>query len=247
MPTTKPEKLSRKISQQIKDHITFRQFGAGAQLPSESELSSMFNASRTSVREALAILATEGFITTVRGKGSFINDEPQNIGSLSTKDDADYFETVYAKLNETPTSILAVMELRKILECETAKLSALRATPEDLIEIKMASQEFLNASQERRETVDSDIFFHFAIAKASRNEFLRDLVKRFQKVYQKIILSKRKLPKTEAEFEKLIIEHAAIIDAIERHQPQEAQRAMEIHVDRSHRIAETIVLEYIKG
>lgn len=247
MPHTNREKLSKKITEQLKERILFRQFGAGAQLPTESELGAMFGASRTSVREALAVLAAEGLITTVRGKGSFVSDEPPGDAALPPKSDADYFETVYAKLDENPAAILAVMELRKILECETATLAALRATPEDLIGIKMASQKFLVESRERQETADSDFFFHYAIARASRNEFLSDIVKRFQKIYQRIILSKRKRPKSAEEFEKLIAEHAAIIDAIERHEPQEARQAMETHVDRSHRIAEAIVFEYING
>jgi Transcriptional regulators len=245
MPQTKRVRLSRKISQQLKEQIICRQFAPGTQLPSESELSRMFSASRTSVREALAVLETEGFISIVRGKGSIVAAQPHPTGALAPAQNADYFETVYAKLDEKPSSILTVMELRKILECETAKLAALRATPADIIEIKMASQKFFIASKERQETASFDIFFHYAISKASRNEFLSDLVQHFQKIYHKIILSKRKQPKSAAEFEKLIAEHAAIIDAIERHEPEEAQKAMEAHVERSHRIAESLILEYI--
>ena len=45
----------------------------GGKLPSEDELCVYYNVSRATIREALAILHREGFISKRHGKGTFIN------------------------------------------------------------------------------------------------------------------------------------------------------------------------------
>lgn len=242
-------KVSQEVAIKLREQIMSGELGAGGmQLPTEHELGVLFEVGRSSVREALTILEVEGLVEVIRGKGSFVKNEIYRNCSVPVIGiQADFFEMVNAKLNEKPASILAVMELRKILECEMVELAASRATPEDIIEIKMALKKFCIASDKQKETVDIDFMLHYSISKASRNEFLSDLIGRLQKVYQRIILSKRKHAKTKEEFEMLINEHTAIIDAIERHDPQGARQAMIVHVDRSHRIVESIVVDHING
>jgi GntR family transcriptional regulator len=52
-----------------------QQFAPGDMLPSESELITRYNVSRNTVRQAVEILAQQGFVITRQGKGTFVASE----------------------------------------------------------------------------------------------------------------------------------------------------------------------------
>ena len=60
------------IVEQIEESFLNGQLKMGEKLPSERELASRFEVSRTSVREALQALEISGFIEIRQGGGSFI-------------------------------------------------------------------------------------------------------------------------------------------------------------------------------
>ncbi|MEU0570874.1 GntR family transcriptional regulator [Nonomuraea sp. NPDC005983] len=64
--------LYRQVADAIRADIASGRYQAGAWLPSETQLSQMFNVGRDTVREALAFLRAEGRITTVRKRGSLV-------------------------------------------------------------------------------------------------------------------------------------------------------------------------------
>jgi DNA-binding GntR family transcriptional regulator len=66
----------RQVAAAIRDDITAGHYRPGAWLPSESQLSQMYEVGRDTVREALAYLRAEGRITTVRKRGSMVVAEP---------------------------------------------------------------------------------------------------------------------------------------------------------------------------
>ena len=60
--------------EELKSKILSGEIRPGAKLPSENELAKEYEISRHTVRKALAILATDGYITTEHGKGTFRQD-----------------------------------------------------------------------------------------------------------------------------------------------------------------------------
>ncbi|MFM2183475.1 MAG: hypothetical protein RJB61_1769 [Actinomycetota bacterium] len=74
--------------QEIAAHLRTRivDAGSGQVLPSESDLSSEFAASRVTVRRALEVLRAEGLVDSRQGFGWFVAGEPfqQRLGSLET-------------------------------------------------------------------------------------------------------------------------------------------------------------------
>jgi GntR family transcriptional regulator len=50
---------------------------AGARLPSEPELASVYGVSRITVRRAVRDLAGRGLVTVSRGRGTYVNPEGQ--------------------------------------------------------------------------------------------------------------------------------------------------------------------------
>lgn len=63
-----------KIFSDIAEEIQNGQFKAGDTLPSESELCERFSASRETIRKALNLLAQNGLIHKIQGKGSVVLD-----------------------------------------------------------------------------------------------------------------------------------------------------------------------------
>ena len=74
----------------LKARITGGEWAAGHRLPSESELCALYDVSRITVRQALALLARDGHITRGRGKGTFVRDTrltaaPRTVSSFSSE------------------------------------------------------------------------------------------------------------------------------------------------------------------
>lgn len=70
----------------LKDKIQLNEFKDG-KLPSEHELTTLFNVSRNTVRRALDLLASDGLVTSVHGKGVFVLEkQPLNflVGGLQS-------------------------------------------------------------------------------------------------------------------------------------------------------------------
>lgn len=66
--------LYRRIADQLRDRITTARYAPGSRLPTEPELMEEFDASRNTVRLALAALANEGLVATEHGRGTFVRD-----------------------------------------------------------------------------------------------------------------------------------------------------------------------------
>ena len=62
------------LMEELKSKILSGEIRPGAKLPSENELAQEYEISRHTVRKALAILVTDGYITTKHGKGTFCSD-----------------------------------------------------------------------------------------------------------------------------------------------------------------------------
>ena len=60
------------IYEQLKNQILSEQYQYGDQIPSENELVSNYGTSRETVRKALELLANDGMIQKIRGKGSVV-------------------------------------------------------------------------------------------------------------------------------------------------------------------------------
>lgn len=74
----------------LKARITGGEWAAGHRLPSEPELCALYDVSRITVRQALALLAQDGHITRGRGKGTFVRDTrltaaPRTVSSFSSE------------------------------------------------------------------------------------------------------------------------------------------------------------------
>lgn len=76
----------QQIAEELRSRVLAGDFAAGRMLPSESELSAEFSASRVTVRRALEVLRDEGLVDARQGFGWFVAGDPlrQPLGRLAT-------------------------------------------------------------------------------------------------------------------------------------------------------------------
>jgi DNA-binding GntR family transcriptional regulator len=78
------EYLYQSIAADLRAQIEAGELPPASKVPSEKELRQRYGASRTTVRQALGLLETEGMIVAVHGKGRFVVPDWQ--GRLKTSD-----------------------------------------------------------------------------------------------------------------------------------------------------------------
>lgn len=65
----------RQIADRLRDGIARGEFSAGGRLPSERELCETYSAARGTVRQAVALLRSEGLVEIDRGRGAYVRDQ----------------------------------------------------------------------------------------------------------------------------------------------------------------------------
>lgn len=153
------------LAQSIGQKILSGVYGPGDILPNEADWCRTYNASRTSVREAIKTLNAKGLLTSRPKIGSRV--EPREKWNLL---DRDVLRWHGASLD--PQEFLkSVQEVRRILEPEAAALAAERRTPKQLAVLAEALKGMKNAKT-RQDSVAPDVAFHVALLAASNNDIL---------------------------------------------------------------------------
>jgi DNA-binding FadR family transcriptional regulator len=98
----------------IRTEILERRWALGERLPNEAALSAMLSVSRGTVREAVRVLVSQGYLETRQGSGTYV---------LSTVDAARPLTMARR------ASLRDQFEARVALDAEAARLAALRQTP----------------------------------------------------------------------------------------------------------------------
>ncbi len=215
----KKTRIHEEVVTQIHDLIRQGKFKAGDQLPSERELAETFKVSRTSVREALRALETQGLIISRTGMGNFVAELP--IESLVAP---------LAKLLIQEKDALAdIFEMRELIEPHIASLAAERATQRDIAQMKKILQRQSEAVRRGETGVEADAEFHFAIGQATQNQALEKLVSGLMELLSH---SREESLQTLDRRRASIEAHQEILSAIERHDKRQAQKTMRHHIER---------------
>ena len=225
-------KLSEEILNRLKELIKSGQFGYGDKLPVEKRLAEIFGVSRTTVREALAVLEAEGWVSTKRGGGTYV----KRVRSQ------DPIEPLTAILGSDDTAILELMELRRILEGEVAMLAALRASEADVGVIRQALRDMAQAINQDQDTAPSDFAFHYGIAQASKNNTIASMIGSLHELYYQVVRTNRWHSSKPKDYERILAEHEAVIKAIEKRQGVAAKKQMSAHMEGTYRRLEEVLL-----
>jgi GntR family transcriptional repressor for pyruvate dehydrogenase complex len=214
----KKTRIHEEVVTQVHALIRQGRFKAGDQLPSERELAETFKVSRTSVREALRALETQGLIISRTGMGNFVADLP--IESLVAP---------LAKLLIQEKDALAdIFEMRKLIEPRIASLAAQRATHRDIDRMKRILETQREAVNRGETGVQADAEFHLAIGQATHNQALEKLVSGLMELLSH---SREESLQTPDRRRASIEAHQEILAAIERHDKRRAQKTMFHHIE----------------
>lgn len=210
------------IIAQTKRLIATGQLKPMDRLPGERELMKELKVSRSSLRQALQALESIGFVKTIPGKGTYIQDVSDNavtiLGSLILP---------WAEGNEKQLDEL--LEVRLVLEMEAAALAAKRANQEDLRLIHSALENIKNAHLGRQlnDMVNSNIAFHRAIVQAADNSLMMTIIDSIGTAMRD--LSSFALRITGG-LPDSVDEHRRIYDAIASGNPKSARAEIEKHI-----------------
>jgi GntR family transcriptional repressor for pyruvate dehydrogenase complex len=201
----------------IRDYMNYKNLEPGDKLPSERMLSEKFNVSRNSVREAIQKLEFYGILHSIPQSGTFVAD----IGSIAING---IIEDI---LSLAESDFKSLVETRILLELKTVRLAALRRTEEDLQKIKLALDTYIKKVENGENAVQEDLLFHLAIAKASRNSTINNMM---LLITPEIIMNFDKYHICDVNLTKLgIQEHTSIYEAIKEQNTQLAKQKMKEH------------------
>lgn len=216
----KPIKKTRvyeEIVAKIKDMLEKGRLKSGDQLPGERELSEVFQVSRSSVREALRTLETQGFLESRQGDGTYIASKPVEslVSSLAS--------VIFSEKD----SQMELFEMRRLIEPRLAHLAAERATQEEIAMMEQALVLQEEAVARGETGTDVDKSFHYIMAKATKNKVLLRLTDSMRDLLAE---SRDKYLQVEGRPDKSILRHRQVLDAIKARDGELAAQVMLEHV-----------------
>lgn len=157
--------LVDQATRQLRAEIEAGIWPVGTKLPGEAALTAALGVGRSTVREAVRALAGAGLVQARQGAGVFV---------IATTPHEDW------SIRLRHSAITEIYEVRAVLELETARLAALRRTPEDIAAMEEALERRRRAaSAGNAEFVDADISLHAAVVAAAHNQLLNGLFEEF--------------------------------------------------------------------
>jgi GntR family transcriptional regulator, transcriptional repressor for pyruvate dehydrogenase complex len=215
-----PSRAYQAIVDQVCDAVMSGDLKVGDLLPPEREIAAQTGICRTSVREALKVLADAGLVMMKPGGG----------GGTRLVRDVLPSELLGHAFELSRKRMLDLFEVRNSLELTAAELAAARATPEHIRGFEDLVRQLEQLICERPEDADEfrtiDLRFHYLIMKASGNAALLSSYNAFTRQIA-LALEMVVLADIEAHALPTMI---SVVGAIRRRNPVEARLAMSAHV-----------------
>lgn len=208
--------LSQSVADNILSMITIeKRFSIGDKLPNEMNLSEELNVSRTTLREAIKILAALDILEIQRGKGTYVKEN-----AFKKQQDLE-------KLSNIKVNAKDLYEMRLIFEPEAAYYAALRATDSELKRILEFGKKVEKEIRNHQDRTEDEHSFHKAIAQATHNEFMNKLMPiLYQAISKGVYLSLQ----SDKAIEDTINDHRVIMEFLSQRNAEGAKNAMKIHI-----------------
>ncbi|HEY0255551.1 MAG TPA: FCD domain-containing protein [Kofleriaceae bacterium] len=213
--------LSVIVARRLREAIIGGELAVDEPLPSEKQLCEQLNVGRSTVREAIRILQAQGLVS---GGDTVSTSRPRVSSTLAASSAAATMENVL-RLGQVPLADL--IELRVVIEGAIVEAAAVAET-RDLVPAREAVAAMVAARGDIEAFRAADLQFHRALANAAGNAafglvmgVLRDAVSAH------LGETLRKVPNAT---KRLLREHEAILDAVERRHPKRARQLIGEHI-----------------
>lgn len=216
------ERFAERVYDGLFHAIMTGKLAPGARLPSELELAGHFQVSRPVVRQALDRLRKDELVSSIRGSGTYVRSAPApSAPPLPSGGDMGH--------------ILHGLELRLVVEPECAYLAALRRKPQDLARMEEMLDGFEKAAVNGDVAHHFDYGFHEAIAQATANPRMAQLLATLKFDVSHAINLWRHMAQMRPwqRSQDVQAEHRAIFELIRAQDAEGARRAMRSHVEKA--------------
>jgi len=230
-------RLSDRVAELVLQRILEQDLQPGDHLATESELARQFEVSRTVVCEAVRSLTARGVVVGRQGVGLTVARVDASAAS----------ESLRLVLRGSPDLTYdSVHEVRRTIEIEVARLAAKRAADEGAARLRRAFDRQVAAGHDLEVAARADVAFHRTLATLTQNQLFVIMLDSLHDVMLGVRLQAMQLP---GEVEDGIVDHRAILDAVEARDPAAARQTMTAHLRNAKREFSTTdpVLRAIPG
>lgn len=218
----KPKKIYEEVSEAILGMIKNGTLKPGDKLLPVHQLAEQFQVGRSAVREALSALRAMGLIEMKQGEGTYVKNF--NASALTS--------SLNTTLLMKQEDIVNLLEVRKVLEVGAVGAAAVKRTEENLYNMQRWLDEMQKGVGDERAGEKADFHFHMAIAEASHNNILLELMNHVSEMIAEAIGETRQiiLYGEQTTAERLLEEHRKIYEAVLENDVAAAQQAMQDHL-----------------
>jgi DNA-binding FadR family transcriptional regulator len=209
--------LADQVIERVRVLVTKGTYRVGDRLPPEGELCALFGVGRSTIREAMRVLANRGMVDVRHGEGTFVAAQAlaesldERLGSAALAD---------------------IYEGRLFLELPLAELAAARRDARDIVAMRSSLTKrarAIRAGDVARYTA-ADFAFHLAVARAAKSSALREVYASFVQIVQPLMTAAVTAEYLRAENDTL---HAALCEAIAKGNVAETRRLVRSHLKKS--------------
>ena len=216
--------LSARIRDEILQLITLeKRFAPGDKLPNEFELAHLLGVSRATLREAVQVLASQGYLEVRRGKGTFVTD------SKELREDFDLGDLRNMRVN-----IKDLYEMRLIFEPQAAYYAAKRALDAEIERIAAhcaTIEEMIATGSPGWDQAEQ--LFHSTIAGAAHNRFITSLLPIWSRAIHSGIILANESP---AVAQETLQDHRLVVEYLKMRHAEGAKAAMHLHIMNTMRV-----------
>jgi DNA-binding GntR family transcriptional regulator len=197
--------LYEDVADKLREQIFAKELAPGSWLD-EQGLAIQFGISRTPMREAIKVLASEGLVTMKMRRGAYVTE-------VTRKD----LEQIFTILS--------------LLEGEAAKETALKATEDELNLLDHLHHRLEKAAADRdiEQFFEINSKFHELIQEIAGNRWMNGVIADLRKVLK---LHRRDSLTSTGRLQNSLIEHREILNAILKHDQVAAETVMRKHMAR---------------
>ncbi|GGP48105.1 GntR family transcriptional regulator [Saccharothrix coeruleofusca] len=184
--------------------IASGEWPVGQRIPPEPELVTALGVGRNTVREAVRALSHAGLLEVRQGDGTFVRATSELSGAVRRL---------------CGSELRDVLQVRRTLEVEGARLAATNRTDEELLKLEalLAERDAALAAKDWERLVERDAAFHALLVQCSHNALLAEL---YQGLTEAVRASITATVRTEHDDDQ--VSHTGLLEAVRDRDPARA-------------------------